>query len=159
VDGAGNVLGAHLYDTRLPRSLMGGPRGMSFNYPPSAALLFWPFTLLSISAGQLSWSVINLAMLAALIALSIKVLRPGWPPQRAWIIAGISLFPALRLDPALLTLDYGQINLCITLMVLADLTSRAALPRGVLVGIAAAIKLTPLIFSSMARRRAAPAPS
>jgi alpha-1,2-mannosyltransferase len=144
--GANNVLGAHLYDTRLPRSLMGGPRGMRFNYPPSAALLFWPFTLLSISVGQLSWSVINLAMLVALIALSIKVLRPGWPRQRAWIIAGIVLFPALQLDPALLTLDYGQVNLCITLMVLVDLTSRSALPRGVLVGIAAAIKLTPLIF-------------
>lgn len=144
--GAGQALGAHLYDTRLSRLLMGGARGMRFNYPPFAALLFWPFTLLSVSAGQLIWSVINVVLLAVLIALSIEIVRPGWPWRRAWIIAGVALFPALGLDPALLTMGYGQVNLLIALMVLADLTSRPDLPRGVLVGIAAAIKLTPLIF-------------
>jgi alpha-1,2-mannosyltransferase len=144
--GAKNVLGTHLYNVRLSHSMMGGKRGMRFNYPPFAALLFRPFTMLSVSIGQLSWSVMNLAALAALIALSIKVLRPEWPWQRIWIIAAMLLFPAVRLDPALLTLDYGQVNICIALLVLVDLTHRTPLPRGVLVGIAAAIKLTPLIF-------------
>jgi alpha-1,2-mannosyltransferase len=144
--GAGHVLGSHLYDTRLSRLLMGGSRGMRFNYPPFAALLFWPFTLLSVSTGQLVWSVVNVILLAALVAVSIEIVRPEWPRQRAWIIAGIALFPTLRLDPALLNLNYGQVNLVITLMVLTDLTRKTALPRGVLAGIAAAIKLTPLIF-------------
>lgn len=144
--GAGNVSGRHLYDTRLPRSLMGGPRGMRFTYPPFAALLFWPFTLFSVSIGQLSWSVINAAALAVLIAVSIKAVRPGWPWQRAWITAAVVLYPALWLDPALLTLDYGQVNLLIAAMILSDLTLRTPLPRGVAVGIAAAVKLTPLIF-------------
>jgi alpha-1,2-mannosyltransferase len=144
--GASHVFGTRLYDTRLSRLLMGGSRGMRFNYPPFAALLFWPFTLMSVSVGQLSWSVFSLFLLAALIALSIRAARPGWPQRRAWAIAGVALFPALWLDPVLLTLDYGQVNLCITLMVLSDLTTRTSLPRGVLTGIAAAIKLTPLVF-------------
>ena len=149
--GAAHALGPHLYETRLPRLLMGGRRGMHFTYPPFAALLFWPFTRLSVTAGQLIWSLFNLGVLAALTALSIRALRPRWSCQRAWTIAAILLFPILRLNPDLLTLDYGQINFCITLMVLVDLicTIRVRsheLPRGMLVGIAAAVKLTPLIF-------------
>jgi alpha-1,2-mannosyltransferase len=144
--GASHVFGTRLYDTRLSRALMGGSRGMRFNYPPFAALLFWPFTVMPVTAGQLTWSAFSLFLLAALIALSIRAARPGWPRQQAWVIAGVALFPAVRLDPALLTLDYGQVNLLITLMVLADLTTKTALPRGVLTGIAAAVKLTPLVF-------------
>jgi alpha-1,2-mannosyltransferase len=48
-------------------------------------------------------------------------------------------------------LDFGQVNFLIALLVLLDLTCvirmrSHALPRGVLLGIAAAVKLTPLIF-------------
>jgi alpha-1,2-mannosyltransferase len=56
-----------------------------------------------------------------------------------------------RLSPVLLTLDYGQVNILIVLLVLLDLTCvitlrSHTLPRGVLLGVAAAIKLTPLLF-------------
>lgn len=149
--GAGHVLGMHLYDVRLPRSLTGGSRGMHFTYPPFAALLFWPFVKLSVGLGQAIWSILNAVALAALTALSIRVVRPEIPTQRIWVIAAIALFPLLQLSPDALTLSYGQVNIFIALLVLLDLSSAIrfgshTLPRGILLGIAAAIKLTPLIF-------------
>ncbi|HEY2551473.1 MAG TPA: glycosyltransferase 87 family protein, partial [Streptosporangiaceae bacterium] len=149
--GAGQVMGPHLYDVRLSRSLMGGRRGMQFTYPPFAALLFWPFTQLSVPAAQLAWSVLNTGALLGLIGLSLSAARPHWPARQTWSLAACALLPALRLNPNGLTLGLGQVNFFIALLVLADLTGGLklrgrTLPRGLLVGIAAAIKLTPLIF-------------
>jgi alpha-1,2-mannosyltransferase len=143
--GAAHVLGQHLYDVRLPGL------NLPFTYPPFAALLFWPFTPLPVYAGQRIWSLLNLVMLAALIAASIRAARPQWPHQRTWATAALVLFPALLLSPDLSTLDFGQVNFLIALLVLSDLTGvirmgSHTLPRGVLLGIAAAVKLTPLLF-------------
>ena len=149
--GAAHVAGQNLYNLRLPRSLMGGRRGMHFTYPPFAALLFWPFANIAVAQAQIVWSILNILGLGALIALSIHAARPDWPPRLLWTVAAIALFPAVRLDPAALTLAYGQVNFLIVVLVLLDLTSGIrwrshTLPRGVLLGVAAAIKLTPLIF-------------
>jgi len=143
--GAAHVLGQHLYDVRLT------PLPLHFTYPPFAALLFWPFTVLSVHVGQLVWSLLNLIMLVALTFISIRAVRPQWSHRRTWTTAALVLFPALWLSPDLLTLDFGQVNFLIALLVLLDLTCvikmrSHTVPRGVLLGIAAALKLTPLIF-------------
>ena len=56
-----------------------------------------------------------------------------------------------QLDPVRLTFYFGQINLVLCLAIVADLTCTfdmygRTLPRGVLVGVAAAVKLVPLVF-------------
>ncbi len=54
---------------------------------------------------------------------------------------------ALLLEPARSTLDFGQVNLLLMALVVADcLTEKPKWRRGMLVGIAAAIKLTPAAF-------------
>src|SRR5436305_1158817 len=74
------------------------------------------------------------------------VLRTVWPsggPSGA--VAGASLLtvPALVLEPVSQTFSFGQINLVLMAMVAVDcLLVRGRWPRGVLVGLAAAIKLT-----------------
>ena len=143
--GAAHVLGQHLYEVHL------ATLPLYFTYPPFAALLFWPFAELPAHVGQLVWSLLNLVMLVALTAISIRAVRPQWSHQRTWATAALVLFPALLLSPDLSTLDFGQVNFLIALLVLLDLTCvirmrSHALPRGVLLGIAAAVKLTPLIF-------------
>jgi alpha-1,2-mannosyltransferase len=143
--GAAHVLGQHLYEVHL------AALPLYFTYPPFAGLLFWPFAELPVLAGQLAWSLLNVVMLAALTAISIRAARPQWSRQRTWVTTALALFPALQLSPDLLTLDFGQVNLLIALLVLLDLTCVIRMPphtvpRGVLLGIAAAIKLTPLIF-------------
>jgi alpha-1,2-mannosyltransferase len=149
--GAADVLGSHLYDARLAHSLMGGARGMHFTYPPFAAFLFEPFTWLSVTTAQVIWSILNVLALAALAAITIRAVRPDLSAKWAWTAAAIALLPLLRLDPDALTVAYGQINFFVVLLVVLDLTTtlrrgRLVLPRGVLLGIAAAVKLTPLIF-------------
>jgi alpha-1,2-mannosyltransferase len=143
--GAAHVLGRQLYEVHL------AALHLYFTYPPFAALLFWPFTQIPVPAGQLAWSLLNVGMLAGLTAASIRAARPQWSHQRAWAIAALVLLPVSLLSPDLLTLDFGQVNFLIALLVLLDLTSAITVrshtaPRGVLLGIAAALKLTPLIF-------------
>lgn len=143
--GGAHILGPHLYDDYLAGF------NLHFTYPPFAALLFWPFAQISVRVGQVVWLVINLVALVALTAVSIRAVRPDWPRRRIWGVALIALFPVLRFSPDILTLDYGQVNFVVALLVLVDLTSvlrlgSRTLPRGVLLGIAAAVKLTPLIF-------------
>jgi alpha-1,2-mannosyltransferase len=143
--GGAHVLGQHLYDVYLAQL------NLHFTYPPFAALLFWPFAQIPVGLGQLAWVVVNLGALVALTAVSIRAVRPQWPRRQIWGVALLVLFPVLRLSPDLLTLDYGQVNFLIVLLIMVDLTATVrlrsrTLPRGVLLGIAAAVKLTPLIF-------------
>jgi alpha-1,2-mannosyltransferase len=124
---------------------------MHFTYPPFAALLFVPFSWIPVRAGQLTWSLLNLAALLALAALSIRAARPQWSRGTACGVAALVLLPVLRLNPDALTVALGQVNIVIVLVVLADLTcvlrvGSRRLPRGIGVGVAAAVKLTPLIF-------------
>jgi alpha-1,2-mannosyltransferase len=54
---------------------------------------------------------------------------------------------ALLLEPIRSTLTYGQINALLMALVAFDCLTRAPRwPRGILVGIAAAVKLTPAVF-------------
>ena len=55
------------------------------------------------------------------------------------------LLPVALFDPVRQTFLLGQVNIILALMVVADLTMDLPVPRGVLVGLAAAIKVTPLI--------------
>ena len=52
----------------------------------------------------------------------------------------------LALDPIRTTFYLGQINVVLLAVVLADVTGRPGRLRGVGVGLAAAVKLTPLVF-------------
>jgi alpha-1,2-mannosyltransferase len=89
--------------------------------------------------------------LFALIIVSLKAAKRVALSPRIVSSALVWMLPAMVLAPVMMTVNYGQINLFIVLMVLTDLTCVIAvrghtLPRGVLVGVAAAIKLTPFIF-------------
>jgi alpha-1,2-mannosyltransferase len=149
--GAADVLGQGLYSARLPSALMGGGLGLHFTYPPFAALAFLPFAHLGVTVGQEIWSVANVLALALLVVLSIRMIQPSWSAGRAWLVAALTLFPIVRLEPDSLTLAYGQVNIFIVLLIILDFSGEKRLgplrsTRGILIGIAAAVKLTPLIF-------------
>nr|WP_235022882.1 glycosyltransferase 87 family protein [Amycolatopsis alkalitolerans] len=110
---------------------------LPFTYPPAAALLFVP--LAALPAG-LSWGIVSTASVISLAVVLYVCLRPS-----RWLaVAGLTV-AALALEPVWKTLFLGQINLVLLALVVVDVLAR---PRwsGVLVGIAAAVKLTPLIF-------------
>jgi alpha-1,2-mannosyltransferase len=90
--------------------------------------------------------------LAALIALSSAGARQRSLTPQDWRLALVALAPVgLLLWPVRLGLELGQINVILVLMIVADLTTDPSwrgrrVPRGLLVGMAAACKLTPLVF-------------
>jgi alpha-1,2-mannosyltransferase len=146
--GGRHILGSGLYSSQI--EVLG--RHLSFTYPPLAALLFWPISHLSVFAGQVLWDAINLVALIALIAVSISVARSRRLASSDWRTALMLLLPvALLLYPVRSDLALGQINIVLILMIVADLTTGLSwrghsFPHGVLVGLAGAVKLTPLVF-------------
>lgn len=125
---------------------------LPFTYPPTGALLFVPLALF---ATQISWGVlaaISVLALALVVRVAVQAVpdRPGWlTPARTTLLVTIL---ALGLEPVWRTLFLGQINLILMALVVTDVlvlgtvAGRARYLGGVLVGVAAAVKLTPLIF-------------
>ncbi|MCP2168890.1 alpha-1,2-mannosyltransferase [Goodfellowiella coeruleoviolacea] len=117
---------------------------LRFTYPPFAAVLLAPFALLSYATGSWLFTALSVVALGLALAVVFAVLNP--PGHRlAWVGAALPL--VLLLEPVRSTFGYGQINLLLMALVAVDcLVRRPRWPRGALVGIAAAIKLTPLAF-------------
>ena len=146
--GGRHIFGSGLYSSQI--EVLG--RHLLFTYPPVAALLFWPISHHFVFAGQILWNAINLLALLALIAFSVAAARSSRLAPSDWRAALLLLTPmALLLYPVRSDLALGQINVLLVLMILADLTTGLSwrghsFPHGVLVGLAAAVKLTPLVF-------------
>ncbi|QGK68278.1 DUF2029 domain-containing protein [Allosaccharopolyspora coralli] len=121
---------------------------LPFIYPPFAALLFVPLAWISAEAAVVVVSVLShLSILVTAYALARS--SPYLAARSGQIAVATALvMPFVTLtEPARDTLNYGQINLVIMALVAADcLLPRTPWPRGLLVGIAGAIKLTPLGF-------------
>ena len=120
---------------------------LPFTYPPFAALCLSPLALLPLRADYLLWSGLCLLALWALVRLSFRGLLARC--QARWRgLAAMGLTAAAVLTvPVAEHLTLGQIGIPLTLMCLADVVpSRSRWPRGLLVGLAAAVKLTPGLF-------------
>jgi alpha-1,2-mannosyltransferase len=132
--------GGDLYGLHFPHYRL------SFTYPPMAALIFAAAAPISLSI--LKWLVVigNVACLVAVSWLTWGALGYRRQADRvalALATAGLALW----LDPVLRTLSFGQVNLVLMLIVVADFQ----LPdsrwfKGIGIGLAAGFKLTPLIF-------------
>ncbi|MFM9369576.1 glycosyltransferase 87 family protein [Streptomyces sp. Da 82-17] len=118
-------------------------------YPPFAALLFTPLTLLAVPEMRTFATGFNLLLVLGVVHLSLRLVGVERRSQRfvtaLWVAALL-----VWCEPVWTTLRYGQINLLLALLVLWDLTRRPGNRwAGVGIGIAAAIKLTPALFAVM----------
>ena len=129
--------GDPLYGTL--RFLPPGSHGLPFTYPPVAGLLFVPLAVLP---AQLVWGVFAVLTVLGLVL----VLRTSLTTTPPWLVPvlGVGVF---ALEPVWRGLGLGQINVALMALVVLDVL---VLPRGrysgLLTGLAAAIKLTPLVF-------------
>jgi hypothetical protein len=115
----------------------GGP----FTYPPFAMVLLRPMTMLPEGALQVLWLVLSVAAVAA-IAASVRGAFGGGRLAVAVVACGV-----LVSAPAQSNLRFGQMSFFVVLLALVDAVGLTpARYRGILVGVAAAIKLTPLLF-------------
>ena len=141
------VFTSHLYSFVLPNT------SLPFTYPPFAALLFapWQRTFTSVGLVQAVWTMGNLVALIGVLVLSVRLVRPSLDRMATWRLALALSLPAVLLNPVLITIGFGQVNLFVTFLVMWDLLSerrigKRQLPLGVATGLAAAVKLTPLLF-------------
>jgi alpha-1,2-mannosyltransferase len=117
-----------------------------FTYPPFALLFFSPLTWLSMHAAVWTWDVCN--VLALTVALSVLARRCASVSRRHALVlgtlaAGVS---CLLFEPVRSSLLDGQVNLVLIGAVVVDVFVMPPRARGILIGLAAAIKLTPLVF-------------
>lgn len=130
------LAGKDIYETRTPGW------NLPFIYPPVAALLMLPLAAFPGAVLSVVWTALGIA------AQWLVLRRSGVP--RGVPMAVLGLVAVAAVEPIRTTLGYGQVNTVLMALVVADLLPvrdrRSRLPRGVLIGVAAAIKLTPALF-------------
>lgn len=125
-----------------------GDISLPFIYPPIGAAVFYPFGYFEFLNDELLGNfmvvVSSLLMLFCLYLVTNAVLK-GQDRLTSFAIAAIAWPVVLLTEPVILNADLGQINIIIMALVVYDLLPiKRRIPRGVLIGLAAAIKLTPL---------------
>ncbi|MET9264759.1 glycosyltransferase 87 family protein [Amycolatopsis sp. NPDC004079] len=143
--GADAVLrGGDLYGA-LPTTTAGSM--LPFIYPPFAAILFSALAFPPLSVASVLLDVVSAASLWAVLYAVVRRLRQGWSRRTSAATASALAVAALAFEPVRSTLSFGQINLVLMALVAVDcLAPNSRWPRGVLVGLAAAIKVTPAGF-------------
>lgn len=113
-------------------------------YPPFAALLMVPMAFGPMVVVRLVW-------VALLVWAQQSVLRRCGVP-RGWVLGLVGAAALVAIEPLRTSLGYGQVNTLLMALVVLDLLPDRARrwPRGVGIGVAAAIKLTPALFGVFA---------
>ncbi|MGW1679454.1 glycosyltransferase family 87 protein [Saccharopolyspora sp. NPDC002376] len=122
-------------------------RVLPWVYPPFALIPLLPFALLPFVAGLAALYVVDMLAIGAALYLVTRHLWPAVERRGAFAVA-IAVLPwTLFLEPVYASFGLGQINIALMGLVIVDcLTPNPRWPRGLLIGIAAAIKLTPAAF-------------
>ena len=147
--------GGHLYAFQLPHSTYG------FTYPPFAAVVMLPLAWLSLEVESV---LVTAASGVAVIGLTWWLIGPwaaryGWS---RWFATALAVPVVVALEPIRETLGYGQVNLLILALIVADVVPlrRHRAWAGVGIGLATALKVTPglfVVFLFLAGRRRAAA--
>ncbi|WP_371407561.1 glycosyltransferase 87 family protein [Kribbella sp. NBC_00662] len=144
----GSVLlhGDSLYDAKLP-----GGSNLPFTYPPFAAIAMVPLAAVPWGVALVAWTTISVLCITALWRASLPKTFWSFVTQRkrtAVLVALTAL--SLLLEPVWQTIQFGQINLLLTAMILLDLVRpNDTKLRGFWVGVTIGVKLTPLPFLAL----------
>jgi alpha-1,2-mannosyltransferase len=153
--------GRELYEFIAPRTTLG------YTYPPFAALVMLPMAKIPVVlAGWLN-ALASIGALAVVLAALLKPIMTRLN-RSLWFAVGIAVPLAVALEPVRETLGYGQVNLLLFALVMADLVALRRQARrdgrvrptdgplrrlwfsgawaGVGIGLATSVKLTPALF-------------
>jgi alpha-1,2-mannosyltransferase len=120
--------------------------GLPFTYPPFAAVVFEPLSFLPLSVLRVLLVSASLGALLSAVWLSFGALGIVEKQRRLRLTLVVSAF-AVWLEPVQQNLRFGQINLLLLALVLADLLQPDDRRwKGAGVGLATGLKLTPAIF-------------
>ena len=116
---------------------------LPFTYPPFAAVVFYPLHLLPFGFLALAWQLGIFAALYGVVRISQRLLPGDGTGDRR--IAMLWTAVGIWIEPLRSTFDYGQINVLLVLAVLYAVYSTRWWLSGLLVGLAAGVKLTPAV--------------
>lgn len=131
--------GQGIYDVVTPNW------GLAYIYPPFAAIVMLPLALGPEWVWRLLW-------IALLVWAQQSVLRRCGVP-RGWTLGLVGATALVAVEPLRTTLGYGQVNTLLMALVVLDLLPDRPgrrWPRGVGIGVAAAVKLFPALFGVFA---------
>jgi alpha-1,2-mannosyltransferase len=136
---------APYYNPHVGSPIYDWPSAPFFTYPPFAALLFTVFSLFPLSVVAAVW--IQVGLVALVVALWVAFGALGFRTEARLGAALLFSAAVLWTEPVLATLSKGQVELVLMALVLWDMCQPDQRRwKGIGVGIAAGIKLVPLIF-------------
>ncbi len=129
---------------------------LPFTYPPLAAVVFSPFAWLQMPAASVAITLLTLVLLivsTVVVLTSLDVWStskalpgPAWL-RRLWLAVVIVAPASIWLEPISSNFAFGQINAVLMTLVIVDcFPRRTPWPRGLLLGLGIALKLTPAVF-------------
>jgi alpha-1,2-mannosyltransferase len=133
---------------------------LPFTYPPLAAIAFAPFAWMPFPVASVAITCTTLLLLVVSTVIVLTRLDV-WAPSDAWtavtgepawlrrtvLAMALVAVALINLEPIQANFDFGQINVVLMTLVIADCAPRhTPWPRGILVGLAIALKLTPAVF-------------
>ena len=133
-----------------------GGLDLPFTYPPLAAIMFAPLGWLPLPAASAAMAGVTLAVLIAAMTVVLGGLavwpqssaapEPAWL-RRCWLATAIVVVAVVFFEPIQSNFGFGQVNVVLMTLVIADCVPRHTFwPRGLLLGLAIALKLTPAVF-------------
>ncbi|MEV4808372.1 glycosyltransferase 87 family protein [Micromonospora avicenniae] len=137
--------GNPLYDYAQPDRVQGE---LYFTYPPFSALLLRPFALIPLGATIAIFTILTVLGVVATTRWLVRpvIARHGLP--RVFVVT-VAVLLVLAVESTRETITFGQINMLLVVLILADLLFAVPQGRrwaGVGVGLATALKLFPGIF-------------
>jgi hypothetical protein len=117
-----------------------------FTYPPAALFVFWPLSWASFHTDALIWTLVCLSALAGSIAIVWRTVlaSPTWTIAAGSLwgsVAAVVIFPVISIGLAL-----GQLGLLLMLLLALDYLVLRGPAKGIATGVAAAIKIYPVVF-------------
>jgi alpha-1,2-mannosyltransferase len=136
------VEGRQVYDW-----LTDNPQYLPFTYPPFGALMGTVMLLAPFRTVGWLWTAMQLVLLWVCTGIAFRPFLARFGRRHA-LAQGAVAAVLIHLQPLQEGIRFGQVNSILVTLCLVDVARRRAgwWPRGSLVGIAAAVKLTPAVF-------------
>ena len=120
--------------------------GLPYLYPPFAILFLTPLGWLSDVGAQVMWTLVTLV--SVVVYAVVCVWNFAAERFHTPTVYMVTVAFALAMEPTESNINFGQVNILLALFLVLDLSRRTwRVPQGVLTGIAAAVKLTPLFIA------------
>jgi alpha-1,2-mannosyltransferase len=119
---------------------------LPYLYPPFGILFLTPIAFLSDVSAQVVWTLITLMAVIGYAAVCVQ----NFAAQRFHTptVYAVTIAFTLAMEPTESGINFGQVNILLAVFLVLDLSRRTGwIPQGVLTGIAAAVKLTPLLLA------------